>query len=179
MRFTFLTFSSLCFKQSVKTTFLTPDFSSILRVLCSVNAISLSDFYPIYDIPRKKAARHLTCLLDRSARSNLLRTSRCGLTSKVSWNTGFLPDRGICVTLRKKTKIAAQVEGKSPIHDAISKSHCDITISVQDILKFFFFPNSLVGLPINVLIQSFVQDVHWRCYCIVWKSYHSVWFKQH
>lgn len=48
--------------------------------------------------------------------------------------------------VKKKTKIAAQVEGKSPIHDAISKSHCDITISVQDILKFFFFFSPRVWL---------------------------------
>lgn len=54
MNRTFLMFSSLCFKQSVNTTFLTPDFSRIFRVLCSGNAISLSDVYPTCKIPLKK-----------------------------------------------------------------------------------------------------------------------------
>ena len=37
-----------------------------------------------------------TCLLDRSARSILLSTNRWGLTSRLSWNRGFLPENGMC-----------------------------------------------------------------------------------
>lgn len=103
MIFTFLMLSSLCFKQSVKTTFLTPDFSNIVRVLCNVNVIILC--FKLQHSP-ETAARLLTCLLDTSARSILLRMSRCGLTSKVSWNTGFLPDRGMCFMFRKKLSAA-------------------------------------------------------------------------
>lgn len=105
MIFTFLMLSSLCFKQSVKTTFLTPDFSNIFRVLCNVNVIILC--FKLQHSP-ETAPRLLTCLLDRSARSILLRMSRCGLTSKVSRNTGFLPDRGMCFMFRKKLSAAEQ-----------------------------------------------------------------------
>lgn len=103
MIFTFLMLSSLCFKQSVKTTFLTPDFSNIFRVLCNVNGIILC--FKLKHSP-EIAARLLTCLLDISARSILLRMSKCGLTSKVPWKTGFLPDRGMCFTFRKKWSTA-------------------------------------------------------------------------
>lgn len=46
--------------------------------------------------------KRLTCLLDRSARSILFRTKRWGLTSRDSWNTGFLPEKGMSTMLKKK-----------------------------------------------------------------------------
>lgn len=49
----------------------------------------------------KIAVRHFTCSLDTSARSILLRISTWGLTSRVSWNAGFLPEKGMSVILRK------------------------------------------------------------------------------
>lgn len=101
--FTFLMLSSLCFKQSVKKTFLTPFFSSVFRILCRVyvkTSFCVSYFQNAEN--SAKSSRLLTCLLERSVRSTLLRISRCGLTSRVSWNTGFLPDKGIYYMLKKK-----------------------------------------------------------------------------
>lgn len=100
--FTFLMLSSLCFKQSVKRTFLTPFFSSFFTTLCRLKtSFRVSVILKRGCDSTKTAGGLLTCLLDRSVRSILLRTSRCGLTSRVSWNTGFLPEKGMCSMLKK------------------------------------------------------------------------------
>ena len=109
MTFTFLMLSSLCFKQSVNRTFLTPSFSSFFRIPCRVKvktSFYFCDFKMLVTCYTAKiAARLFTCLLDRSARSILFRISTCGLTSRVSWNTGFRPEKGICLMLRGNQRV--------------------------------------------------------------------------
>lgn len=108
--FTCLTFSSRCFKQSVNKTFFTPFFASVFKRFCRAHVRFgfrkvILEFQAL-EFQVQMRAKRLTCLLDTSARSILLRMSRCGLTSSVSWNTGFLPDKGIYVSLKTSSVFA-------------------------------------------------------------------------
>lgn len=107
---TCLTFSSRCLKQSVNKTFFTPFFARVFKRFCRAHVRfgfrNSHSWLPGAWVKVQMRANLLTCLLDTSARSILLRISRCGLTSSVSWNTGFLPDKGIYVSLKTSSVFA-------------------------------------------------------------------------
>lgn len=89
MTFTFLTLLSICLKQSVKRIFLTPSFSSLFKIIYNMHAkvnkkVVYTFFKCCLSVTAEYKANILTCLLDRSARSILFRTSRCGLAFSAS-----------------------------------------------------------------------------------------------